>query len=82
MARTRQETELANIKAVKVKTSDLINKMRRKVNLMIDAVNQEKLVVTPITGGLKLRESTMKTTADSKKYDILKDKRLQAKPPR
>ena len=84
LARTKQEADLAKIKAVKVRASDLINKMRRKVNLMIDAVNQEKLAVTPITGGLKLRESTIKTSDPKKHYDILKDKRLNqtSKPPR
>lgn len=34
-----QEAELSNVRKVKAKAQDLINKIRRQVNLVIDAEN-------------------------------------------
>ena len=39
MARKTMDFEQEKMRKVKVKASDMINKMRKKVNLMIDAVN-------------------------------------------
>jgi len=39
VAMRTQEVEMNKIRAVKTKTSEMINKLRRQVNLAIDAIN-------------------------------------------
>ena len=46
------------IRAVKTKTSDLINKLRRQVNLAIDAINCQHLESKPMGPAFKLRETS------------------------
>ena len=46
-----------HIRAVKAKTSELSNKIRKKVNLLIDAINSQKLEVGK-NPGWKLRENS------------------------
>jgi len=59
-----QEVEVAKIRSVKAKASDLTNKLRKKVNLLIDVVNNSKLDTAQ-------RKETLK--AKGLDYDILKD---------
>ena len=42
MAIREQEAEIDAIKGVKSKTSDLINKLRKRINLVIDAINNSR----------------------------------------
>ena len=59
-----QEVEVAKIRSVKAKASDLTNKLRKKVNLLIDAVNYSKF------DPARQKESIKASGPD---YDILKD---------
>ena len=42
MAIREQEAEIDAIRSVKSKTSDLINKLRKRINLVIDAINHSR----------------------------------------
>ena len=53
-----KEKEMESIRSVKTKTSDLSNKIRTKLNLLIDAINNQKFGAQPKFGNWKLRESS------------------------
>lgn len=48
MAIREQEAEIDAIRGVKSKTSDLINKLRKRINLVIDAINNSRGEVQPL----------------------------------
>ena len=64
-----KEASIDKIRTLKAKASDLTNKLRSKVNLLIDAVNKNN-------SKLNISQTKEESKGMVPDYDILKDKRM------